>query len=194
MYPLSSPATRKRERSPSEALPTTSSSSNQPSTQTTLYPDEVTELRAKFAVFSCSNFPFGHFNSYAAAALKDLDIWLHVGDFFNEYATDEGLRALSAAHALFAVPDDHEVADNTWKGGSADSNNTAAGTISGVTFTQRKLAAVQAYHEWMPIRQVDTTDGLRFWRRFQFGRLASFSMLDTRQYERDVTDVFSPSA
>ncbi|KAE8211680.1 hypothetical protein CF327_g4592 [Tilletia walkeri] len=182
----------------------------------------------KFAVFSCSNYPFGFFNSYASAALKDLDVWLHVGDFIYEYAgdgsadsygdgrnisrvpepnqeivtledyrtryatykKDEGLRALSAAHALFAVPDDHEVADNTWKGGSADSNNTAAGTVLGVTFTDRKRNAVQAYHEWMPIRQVDTTDSLRFWRRFQFGRLASFSMLDTRQYERDITDLY----
>lgn len=38
-------------------------------------------------VFSCSNLPFGFFNAYAhAAARDDIDLWLHVGDYFYEYA------------------------------------------------------------------------------------------------------------
>ncbi|KAI0362353.1 hypothetical protein OH77DRAFT_1432931 [Trametes cingulata] len=44
----------------------------------------------------------------------------------------------------------------------------------------RKLAAVRAYHEWMPIRQVDPDDKLRVWRNFQFGKLLDLTMLDTR--------------
>ncbi len=56
-------------------------------------------------------------------------------------------------------------------------------------FTDRKLAAVRAYHEWLPIRQVDADDKLRIWRNFQIGKLLDLTMLDTRQYDRDLTDV-----
>ncbi|KAF4615052.1 hypothetical protein D9613_002998 [Agrocybe pediades] len=89
--------------------------------------------------------------------------------------------------------DDHEVADNSWKAGTADSNDTAIGcsfSPSGACFTDRKLAAVRAYHEWMPIRQVDPQDKLRIWRNFQIGKLLDLTMLDTRQYDRDLTDVY----
>ncbi|KAJ6630716.1 PhoD-like phosphatase-domain-containing protein [Mycena sp. CBHHK59/15] len=88
--------------------------------------------------------------------------------------------------------DDHEVADNSWKAGTTDSNDTTAGcsfSPSGACFTDRKLAAVRAYHEWLPVRQVTTFDKLRIWRNFQIGKLLDLTMLDTRQYDRDVTDV-----
>ncbi|KAL0946851.1 hypothetical protein HGRIS_013018 [Hohenbuehelia grisea] len=84
------------------------------------------------------------------------------------------------------------VADNAWKAGTTDSNDTAAGCTfspSGACFTDRKLAAVRAYHEWMPVRQVDDHDLLRIWRNFQIGKLLDLTILDTRQYDRDVTDV-----
>nr|VWO98538.1 PhoD_N domain-containing protein [Ganoderma boninense] len=55
--------------------------------------------------------------------------------------------------------------------------------------SDRKLAAVRAYHEWMPIRQVDPDDKLRIWRNFQIGKLLDLTMLDTRQYDRDITDI-----
>ena len=70
--------------------------------------------------------------------------------------------------------DDHEVADQSWKAGTADSNDTSVGcsfSASGACFTDRKLAAIRAYHEWIPIRQVDPDDKLRIWRNFQIGKL-----------------------
>ncbi|PFH50642.1 hypothetical protein AMATHDRAFT_3720 [Amanita thiersii Skay4041] len=85
-----------------------------------------------------------------------------------------------------------QVANNGWKGGSSDSNDTAAGcsfSPSGACFTDRKLVAVRAYHEWMPIRQVDVDDQLRIWRNFQIGKLLDLTMLDTRHYDRDITDL-----
>lgn len=102
-----------------------------------------------------------------------------------------------------------QVADNTWKAGSTNSNDTTLGcsfSPSGACFSDRKLAAVRAYHEWMPIRQVVPDDKLRIWRNFQIGQLLDLTMLDTRkipgpftsppnanrragQYDRDVTDV-----
>ena len=41
----------------------------------------------------------------------------------------------------------------------------------------------------MPVRQVEADDKLRIWRNFQIGKLLDLTMLDTRQYDRDLTDV-----
>jgi len=42
--------------------------------------------QVKLAVFSCSNYPFGFFNVYADAALRDdIDAALHLGDYIYEY-------------------------------------------------------------------------------------------------------------
>ena len=42
--------------------------------------------RFNLAVFSCSNLPQGLFNAYGhAAARKDVDLWLHTGDYIYEY-------------------------------------------------------------------------------------------------------------
>lgn len=53
--------------------------------------------------------------------------------------------------------------------------------------------AVRAYFEWMPIRQVEAEDNLRIWRDFQFGDLFSLIMLDTRVYDRSITDLYTVS-
>jgi alkaline phosphatase D len=47
-----------------------------------------------------------------------------------------------------------EVADNTYRDGEADLNNTEASFIAdgGVSTDQRKMNAVRAYFEWMPLR------------------------------------------
>lgn len=114
-------------------------------------------------------------------------------DYRKRYATyrgDTGLQELHRRKAWLLIWDDHEVADNSYKSGTADSNNTEAGTVEGVRFTERKRNAVKAYFEWMPIRQVGTPgDTLRIWRKFQYGKLADILMLDTRNYDRDITDV-----
>ncbi|KAF7338355.1 Alkaline phosphatase D [Mycena venus] len=118
---------------------------------------------------------------------------------YNQYRTD---TSLLFAHqnapwiTVWVRIDDHEVADNAWKAGTTDSNDTAAGcsfSPSGACFTDRKLAAVRAYHEWLPVRQVTQFDQLRIWRNFQIGKLLDLTMLDTRQYDRDVTDVSFPA-
>lgn len=70
--------------------------------------------------------------------------------------------------------DDHEVADQSWKAGTANSNDSVVGcgfSPSGSCFSDRKMAGVRAYHEWMPIRQVNVDDKLRIWRNFQIGKL-----------------------
>mmetsp|Transcript_12947 Transcript_12947/g.42693 ORF Transcript_12947/g.42693 Transcript_12947/m.42693 type:complete len:743 (-) Transcript_12947:123-2351(-) len=43
---------------------------------------------AKVAVFSCANYGWGHFGAYAAAATQNLDLALHLGDYYYEYGED----------------------------------------------------------------------------------------------------------
>lgn len=42
----------------------------------------------------------------------------------------------------------------------------------------------------MPIRQVDMDDNLRIWRSFSIGTLFDLIMLDTRHYDRSITDLY----
>jgi alkaline phosphatase D len=42
----------------------------------------------------------------------------------------------------------------------------------------------------VPIRQVDMDDNLRVWRSFSFGKLFDLVMLDTRNYDRSITDLY----
>ena len=75
---------------------------------------------------------------------------------------------------------------------SVELNNTEASFIGdgGVSVDQRKMNAVRAYFEWMPIRQVEMDDNLRIWRSFSIGTLLDLIMLDTRHYDRSITDLY----
>lgn len=111
-------------------------------------------------------------------------------DRYASYRLDPDLQELHRKVAWQTVWDDHEVADNSYKSGSADSNNTIQGQIGDFKFSERKANAVRAYYEWMPIRQIETDDKLRIWRSFKLGKLGTLIMADTRQYDRDITDVY----
>ncbi|POS70394.1 PhoD-like phosphatase [Diaporthe helianthi] len=187
--------------------------------------DDVTEIG--LAVYSCSNFPWGHFNSYGNPVRKEsVDYVIHLGDYLYEekteedaygqsigrlslpdkeilslydyrkrhatYRTDLDLLASLQAFPWIPVWDDHEVADNTYRDGFSQMNNTEDSFVKdgGVSVDQRKMNAVRAYFEWMPIRQVEMDDNLRIWRSFKLGNLADLIMLDTRQYDRSITDLY----
>jgi alkaline phosphatase D len=108
------------------------------------------------------------------------------------YRTDLDLVASHEQYPWIPVWDDHEVADNTYRDGSAELNNTEDSFLrdGGISVDQRKMNAVRAYFEWMPIRQVDMDDNLRVWRSFSIGKLVDLLMLDTRQYDRSITDLY----
>ncbi|KAL8974643.1 MAG: hypothetical protein Q9197_001131 [Variospora fuerteventurae] len=108
------------------------------------------------------------------------------------YRTDLDLLLSHQQFPWIPVWDDHEVADNTYRDGSSELNNTEASFISdgGVSVDQRKMNAVRAYFEWMPIRQVEMDDNLRIWRSFSIGSLLDLVILDTRQYDRSITDLY----
>jgi alkaline phosphatase D len=92
------------------------------------------------------------------------------------YKRDPDLQAAHAAHPWITVWDDHESANNSWKGGAKNHDPDREGS-----WTDRKLAAIRAYYEWMPVRELPT--GL--YRRFRFGSLLDLLMLDTRLHARD---------
>ncbi|KAF1932826.1 uncharacterized protein M421DRAFT_250574, partial [Didymella exigua CBS 183.55] len=72
---------------------------------------------------------------------------------------------LSLAHqksAWITTWDDHEVSNNGCRDDSSVVNNTESSffRIGGVSVDQRKMDAVRAYFECMPIRQVNLNDDL----------------------------------
>jgi phosphodiesterase/alkaline phosphatase D-like protein len=66
------------------------------------------------------------------------------------------MTTVSVNHAdpVFDANQLAEVADNTYRDAEADLNNTEASFIGdgGVSTDQRKMNAVRAYFEWMPLR------------------------------------------
>jgi len=116
-------------------------------------------------------------------------------DFRERHATYRSDLDLQLSHAnlpWIATWDDHEVADNTYRDGASDIANNEASFINdgGFSIDQVKMNAVRAYFEWMPIRQVEMDDNLRIWRSFSIGSLFDLMMLDTRQYDRSITDLY----
>jgi len=71
--------------------------------RTRTLPDGSVEA-AKFAVVSCSNFPYGYFHAYREIANRDdLDAVIHLGDYIYEYGLGE--YATERAETLGRVPD-----------------------------------------------------------------------------------------
>lgn len=169
----------------------------------------TSHLRA--AVVSCASLAHGYFNAYRRVAERtDLDVVLHLGDYIYEYGSgeygslreyepayeilvlddyrtrhaqykrDPDLQEAHRQHPFITVWDDHESANNSWRDGAQNHTEGEEGS-----WAQRKAWAVQAYHEWLPIRTPDAADPTRIYRSFRYGDLADFIMLDTRLIARD---------
>ncbi|MGC1303423.1 MAG: alkaline phosphatase D family protein, partial [Caulobacteraceae bacterium] len=95
---------------------------------------------------------------------------------YAQYRRDPDLQAAHARAPWICVWDDHEIANDTWKGGAENHNDKTEGA-----FEDRKTAAMRAYFEWMPIREPKLGRAAEaIWRSFDFGDLASLTMLETR--------------
>jgi alkaline phosphatase D len=99
---------------------------------------------------------------------------------YASYHADPDLQALRAAVPMIAVWDDHESANDTWKDGAQEHDDKTEGP-----WPVRKRAAEQAYFEWLPIRPRTPGDITTIYRRFDWGKVASLIMLDTRMVGRD---------
>lgn len=97
-----------------------------------------------------------------------------------QYKTDPDLQAAHARAAFICVWDDHEVANDTWMTGAENHQPETEGD-----FATRKAAALRAYYEWMPIREPKAgTLKEAINRNFDFGDLASLTMVETRLLAR----------
>jgi len=166
----------------------------------------------RFAVVSCSNYPFGFFNVYDHIAKQDgFDAVLHLGDYYYEYGTDgyggqvgakigrphnpphEALslgdyrirhaqykgdnasKAMHGAHPVICIWDDHEVANDSWKTGAQNHN------IEDGDWDARRAAAMQAYYEWMPVRDPEPGRAKEaLFRSYSFGDLLTLCAIETR--------------
>lgn len=99
---------------------------------------------------------------------------------YAQYRSDPDSKVFFASLPLIAVWDDHEVANDTYKDGAENHSSATEGS-----FAARRAAAMQAWHEWMPVRAPDANNLMKIYRSFDFGGLAALHMLDTRVIGRD---------
>ena len=161
------------------------------------------QLRFGFA--SCQHYETGYFTAYRHMAAEDLDVVFHLGDYIYEgpgrdnlvrkhngleisslddyrnrhalYKTDPAIRKVHQQCPWIVTWDDHEV-DNNYANDSPEDKETRT------EFLERRSNAYQAYYEHMPLRTSCLPKGsqMQLYRRLQFGSLAQFTVLDTRQY------------
>jgi alkaline phosphatase D len=168
-----------------------------------------------FAFVSCQDYQNGFYAAYGAMAKQDqdLDFVMHLGDYIYEYGPDDQavptrehngpeiitLKDYRRRHALYRRDEDLQEAHRlfpwivTWDDHETENNyadeipEEGSQTPSRREFLRRRAAAYQAYYEHMPLRRSSMPQGpdMRLYRRFVFGDLAKFSVLDTRQYRTD---------
>lgn len=102
---------------------------------------------------------------------------------YAQYRQDSLLQGAHQAKPFICVWDDHELANDSYKSGAANHTEGDEGT-----FADRRAAAFQAYHEWLPIRT--GSDVANIYRNFKFGELISLNMMDTRHIARDASLTF----
>ena len=165
--------------------------------------------RVRFAVTSCSNYPYGFFNAYRMIANRaDLDCVLHLGDYIYEYA--EGQYGTGAPIGRAPLPNkeivtlddyrqryaqyrtDADLQDAhrqhpwivVWDDHESTNNSWTDGAQNHQPGTEgdwstRRAVATQAWFEWLPVRENPFLNN-EIYRTFRFGDLMDLSMLDTR--------------
>lgn len=98
---------------------------------------------------------------------------------------DPNQRRAHQQHPFIAIWDDHEFANNAWRGGAENHNPRKEGS-----WKRRKAAAIRAYLEWMPVRE----QGTSIVRSLSYGPTMDLILLDTRIEDRDIQieDVNNP--
>ena len=163
----------------------------------------VQQLRFVFA--SCQHYEQGFFGAYREMVAEDPDVFLFLGDYIYEtsyggakvrrhegpkvntlddyrrrytlYKRDPDLQAAHAAAPWIVTWDDHEV-ENDYAGDQSATREPRERTLA------RRAAAYQAYYENMPLPLAMRPVGpdARIYTSLQYGDIASFHVLDTRQY------------
>jgi alkaline phosphatase D len=137
-------------------------------------------------------------------ANSNIGFVISLDDYRSRYAlykSEPDLQDMHAACPWLMTWDDHEV-QNDYANLQAGYSTMADIFSNPDNFAQRRAAAYQAYYEHMPIRAASLTQSLaglamgaelRIYNRVDFGKLATFYMLDCRQY-RDAQVCNAPGA
>jgi alkaline phosphatase D len=161
--------------------------------------------RLRFAFASCQHYEQGYFGAYRHMVADQPDLILHLGDYIYEaswgrdpvrrhntpetvtlddyraryalYKSDPDLQAAHAACPWLATWDDHEV-ENDYAGERSENLDAPE------WFLARRAAAYKAWYEHMPAPRALLPVGphARIYTRVGYGNLASFFVLDDRQY------------
>lgn len=171
---------------------------------------DVDSIRIAFV--TGSNYNAGYFNAYKRiAARNDIDAVFHLGDYIYEYENNEygdnpdrwleprneclnlhdyriryshyrldpDLIYAHQQYPWYAIWDDHEVCNNTWTDGGENHSPSSEGN-----FQYRKKSAIEAYYEWIPIRDKAPEDLLKIYRQINYGKLLDVNFLETRLLAR----------
>jgi alkaline phosphatase D len=161
--------------------------------------------RLRFAFASCQQYEQGYFGAYRHIAADAPDLVAFLGDYIYEsswgrehvrshaspepytldqyrarhalYRSDPDLQAAHAACPWIVTWDDHEV-DNDY------ADDRPADGMERASFLERRAAAYRAYFEHMPLPPRMRPEGplMRIHTHLDWGALARFYVLDTRQY------------
>jgi alkaline phosphatase D len=161
--------------------------------------------RLRFAFASCQQYEQGYFGAYRHIAADAPDLVAFLGDYIYEstwgrdhvrshaspepytledyrarhalYRSDPDLQAAHAACPWIVTWDDHEV-DNDY------ADDRPEDGMDREAFLERRAAAYRAYYEHMPLPPRMQPDGprMRIHTHLDWGSLARFAILDTRQY------------
>ena len=104
------------------------------------------------------------------------------------YRLDPDLQALHARHPVIAVWDDHEIANDTWRGG-AENHDAGEGS-----WAARSKGARRAWTEWLPVRRRSRSLPYRIHRRLRLGKHVDLWMLDERRFRDEQPDSAAFSA
>jgi alkaline phosphatase D len=159
----------------------------------------------RFAFASCQQYEQGYFGAYRHIVADSPDLIAFLGDYIYEsswgrhhvrshfggepysldeyraryalYRRDADLQAAHAACPWIVTWDDHEV-DNDY------ANDRSEDGMDRERFLARRAAAYRAYYEHMPLpaRMRPVGPDMRVYAELGWGRLASFFLLDDRQY------------
>jgi alkaline phosphatase D len=168
--------------------------------------------RFTLGIFSCSNIAFGYFNAYAHAALRDdIDVAVHLGDYYYEYKPGVypseadaiaarlpeplyeciALADYRLRHASYRTDPDLQALHAAkpmiiqWDDHETANNSWEGGAENHQKdegdWGARKSASIQAFREWLPVS--DTP-----WERYDIGTLASLFRTESRLHRSESPD------
>ncbi|WP_165750208.1 alkaline phosphatase D family protein [Cellulophaga sp. Z1A5H] len=99
---------------------------------------------------------------------------------YKQYRSDADLQLAHQKKPFICVWDDHEIANDTYKNGAENHDETTEGS-----FEIRKQNALQSYSEYLPFSRQDKDNNSKIYRTINIGNLVNMIMLDTRLIGRD---------